>query len=66
MRNMENDFSAFFYNTILNIRNELGLPGIYKCGSVTNSFSGTPLTNFMNATELEIRNINKLIPCHVP
>ena len=48
---MANDFSAFFYNKILNIRSELGLPGVYKCGSMTNSFS-----------ELEIRNIIKLSP----
>ena len=61
-RNMANDFSAFFYNKILNIRSELGLPGVYKCGSMTNSFSGTPLTTFMDATEIEIRNIIKLSP----
>ena len=61
-RNMANGFSAFFYNKILNIRSELGLPGVYECGSVTNSFSGTPLTTFMDATELEIRNIIKLSP----
>ena len=36
--NMATDFSAFFYNTILNIRSELGLPGVYKCGYMTNSF----------------------------
>ena len=59
---MANDFSAFFYNKTLNIRSELGLPGVYKCGSMTNSFSGTPLTTFMDATELEIRNIIKLSP----
>ena len=40
-RNMANDFSAFFFNKILNIRSELGLPCVYKYGSVTNSFSGT-------------------------
>ena len=56
-RNMANDFSAFCYDKILNIRSELGLPGVYKSGSMTNSFSGTPLTTFMDATELEIRNI---------
>ena len=61
-RNMENDLSAFFYNKILTIRSELGLPGLYKCGSMTTSFSGTPLTTFMDATELEIRNIIKLSP----
>ena len=61
-RNMANDFSAFFYNKILNIRSELGLPGLYKCGSMTTSFSGTPLTTFMDATEVEIRNIIKLSP----
>ena len=52
-RNMANDFSAFFYNKILNIRSVLGLPGLYKCGSMTTSFSGTPLTTFMDATEVE-------------
>ena len=46
----------------LTIRSELGLPGLYKCGSMTTSFSGTPLTNFMDATEIEIRNIIKLSP----
>ena len=64
-RNMANDFSifsTFFYNKILNIMSELGLPGLYKCGSMTTSFSGTPLTTFMDATELEIRNIIKLSP----
>ena len=61
-RNRANDFSAFFYNTILNIRSELGLAGVYKCGSTTISFSGTPLITFMDATELEIRNIIKLSP----
>ena len=59
---MANDFSAFFYNKILNIRSELGLPGLYKCGSMTACFSGTPLTTFMDATEVEIRNIIKLSP----
>ena len=61
-RNTANDFSAFFYNKILNIRGELGLPGVYKCGSMTNSFSGTPLTIIMDATKIEIRNIIKLSP----
>ena len=61
-RNMANNLTAFFYNKILNIRSELGLPGVYKCGSMTNSFSGTPLTAFMDPTELEIRNITKLSP----
>ena len=37
-RNMANDFSAFFYNKILTIRSELGLPGLYKYGSMTTSF----------------------------
>ena len=55
-RNMANDFSTF-YNKILNIRSKLGLPGVYKCGSLTNSFSGTPLTTLMDTTEIEIRNI---------
>ena len=59
-RNMANDFSAFFYNKILNIRSELGLAGVYKCGSMINSCSGTPLTTFMDVTEIEIRNIIKL------
>ena len=63
-RNMGNEiFSALFYNRILNIRSELGLPGLYKCGSMTTCFSGTPpLTTFMDATEVEIRNIIKLSP----
>ena len=34
-RNMANDSSAFFYNKILS---ELGLPGLYKCGSMTTFF----------------------------
>ena len=51
-----------FYNKILTIRSELGLPGLYKCGSITTFFSGTPLTTFMDATEIEIRNIIKLSP----
>ena len=59
---MANDFSAFFHNKILNIRSELGLPGVYKCSSMTNYFSGTQLITFMDATELEIRNIIKLSP----
>ena len=61
-RNLANDFSAFFYNKILTIRSELGLPGLYKCGSMTTSFSGTPLSTFMDATEIEIWNIIKLSP----
>ena len=61
-RNMANDFSAFFYNKMLTIRSELGLPGLYKCGSMTTPFSGTPLTTFMDAIEVEIRNIIKLSP----
>ena len=60
--NLANDFNVFFYNKILTIRSELGLPGLYKCGSTTTSFSGTPLTTFMDATEIEIRNIIKLSP----
>ena len=60
-RNMAIDFSAFFYNKILNIMSKLGLPGLYKCGSMTTSFSGTPLTTFMDATEVEIRNVIKLL-----
>ena len=60
--NMANDFSVFFYNKIVNIRSELGLLGVYKWGSVTNSFSETLLTTFMDASELEIRNIIKLSP----
>ena len=35
---LTNDFSAFFYNKILNIRSELGLTDTYKGGSVTNCF----------------------------
>ena len=46
----------------MNIRSELRLPGVYTCGSMTNSFSGTPLATFMDATELEIPNIIKLSP----
>ena len=62
-RNMANDFSVFFYNTILNIRSEIRLPGVYTCGSMTNFFfSGSPLTTFMDATEIEMRNIIKLSP----
>ena len=37
-RSMANDFSALFYNKILNIRSELGLSGVNKCDSMTNSF----------------------------
>ena len=59
-RNLANDFSAFFYNKILTITSELGLPGLYKCGSMTTSFSGTP--TFMDETEIQIRNIIKLSP----
>ena len=59
-RTMANDFSSLFYNKILNIRSELGLPGLYKYGSMTTSFS--PQTTFMDATEAEIRNIIKLSP----
>ena len=61
-RNLANDFSAFFYNKILTIRSELGLPGLYKCGSMTTSFSGTPLSTSMDVTEIEIHNIIKLSP----
>ena len=49
-------------NKILTIRSELGLPGLYKCGSMPTSSSGTPLSTFMDATEIEIRNIIKLSP----
>ena len=59
---MANDFNVFFHNKILNIRSELGLPGVYKCSSMINSCFGTPLTTFMDATELEIWNIIKLSP----
>ena len=55
--NMANDFSAFFYNKILNIKSELGLTGTHTGGSVTNSLSGVSLNTFMEATEAEIRNI---------
>ena len=48
---MANDFSVIFFNTIVNIRSELGLPGVYKCGSVTISFSGTLLTTFLDALD---------------
>ena len=61
-RNMAIDFSAFFYNKILNIRNELGMPGLYKCVSMITYFSGTPLITFINATEVEIRNIIYMSP----
>ena len=37
-RNMANDFTAFFYNKILNIRSELGLTGTHTGGSVTKLF----------------------------
>ena len=46
-RNMASDFSAFFYNKILNIRSELRLRGTHTGGSVTNNFSGVPLNTFM-------------------
>ena len=52
-RNMENVFSAFFSNKILNIRSELGLTGVHIGCSVTNYFSGIPLTTFMEATEAD-------------
>ena len=61
-RNVANDFSAFFYNKILNIRSELGLTGTHTGGSVTNCFSGVPLNNYMETTEAEKRNIIKLSP----
>ena len=56
------DFSAFFYNKILNIRSKLGLTGTHTSSSVTNCFSGVPLNSFMEDTEAEIRNIIKLSP----
>ena len=56
-RNMANDFSALFFYNIVNIKSELVLPGLYKCGSMKTSVSGTPLTTFIDATEVEIRNI---------
>ena len=40
--NMANDFSAFFYNKILNIRSELGLIDPHTGGSVTNCFFWSP------------------------
>ena len=55
-KNMANDFSVFIYNKILNI------PSLYRCGSITTSFSGTTLTTFMDATEVETRNIIKVSP----
>ena len=60
-RKLADDFSAFFYNRILNIRNELGLTDTHTGGSVTNCFSGVPLNTFMDATEAEIWNIIKLL-----
>ena len=60
-RNMANDFSAFFYNKILNIRSE-GLTDTHTGDTVTNSFSGVQLNTFMEDTEAEIRNIIKLSP----
>ena len=60
-RKLANDFSAFFYNKILNIRSELGLTGTHTGGSMTNCFfSGVPLNTFMD--EAEIWNIIKLSP----
>ena len=61
-RKLANDFSAFFYNTILNIRSELGLTDRHTGVSVTNCFSGVPLNTFMDTTEAEIWNIIKLSP----
>ena len=61
-RNMANDFSAFFYNQILNIKYKLWLTGAHTGGSVTNSFSGVPLNTFMEVSEADIRNIIKLSP----
>ena len=37
-RKLANDFSAFFYNKILNIRSELQLTNTHTGGSVTNCF----------------------------
>ena len=61
-RKLANDFSAFFYNKVLNIRSELRLTDTHTGGSVTNCFSGVPLNTFMDATEAEIWNIIKLSP----
>ena len=61
-RKLENDFSAFLCNKILNIRSELGLTGTPTGGSMTNCFSGVPLNTFMDATEADIWNIIKLSP----
>ena len=61
-RKLANDFIAFFTNTILNIRSELGLTDTHIGGLVTNCFSGVPLNTFMDATEAEIWNIIKLSP----
>ena len=61
-RKLANDFSAFFFNKLLNIRSELELTGTHTGGSVTNCFSGVPLNTFMDATEAEIWNIIKLSP----
>ena len=38
--NLANDFSAFFYNKILTIRSELGLPGLYKSKVIEKVVSG--------------------------
>ena len=61
-RKLANNFSAFFYNKVLNIRSELGLTDTHTGGSVTNCFSGVPLNTFMDAMEAEIWNIIKLSP----
>ena len=61
-RMMLDRFQCLLLQQNIDIRSELGLPGLYKCGSMTTSFSGTPLSTFMDATEIEIRNIIKLSP----
>ena len=63
-RNLANDFSAFFYNKILTIRSELGLPGLYICGSMTISFSGTPITTFMKIYCMYTKPVSDIIQRH--
>ena len=59
---MANDFSAYLYNKILNIRSELGLTDTHTGGLVTHSFSRVPLNTFMEVNEAGLRNIIKLSP----
>ena len=55
-------YSTLFITRSVNVLAFFYCTGLYKCGSMTTSFSGTPLTTFMDATEIEIRNIIKLSP----